>query len=80
MEVLTQILKSLVLKGSYLLHPKCKNPQITSLMFADDLVVFSKPELSSIEAILSGLHTFYKITGLRINLEKFDILVAGVSQ
>jgi hypothetical protein len=79
MELLNSLFKELVINGVLHLHPKCKHPQITHLLFADDLVVFTKPTIDNIQCILSTLKIFHSITGLQINLAKSNILVAGLS-
>ncbi|KAF6151668.1 hypothetical protein GIB67_043075, partial [Kingdonia uniflora] len=42
MELLGLILKDKVDDGSFTLHHRCSDPQITHLAFADDLSVFMK--------------------------------------
>lgn len=74
MEVLTKVFNQLMRLGSFNLHPKCKDPQITSLIFSNDLVVFTKPDMPSITTIFKGLGLFYSITGLKV-----DIIVVGIS-
>lgn len=73
-ELLTRILEELVRKKLFQLYPKCKEPMITSLMFADDLVIFCKPTKLTFPTIIGGLKLFYDITGLKGNLEKYEIM------
>lgn len=61
------------------MHPKCKEPLITHLLFADDLVIFTKPTISNITTIFEILDLFYAITGLKINFNKSHILITGLS-
>lgn len=79
MEILTHMLNRHLEAGNIILHPKCKDHRIVSLMFADDLVVFTKPTMSSILCIMSVLNEFYQLTGLKINLSKSTILTAGIT-
>lgn len=79
MEILSQIFVQHVISGSFSVHPKCKDPLITSLMFADDLVVFFKPTMITVKTIMDSLDSFYCITGLSINLAKSELMISGVS-
>lgn len=63
--------------GSLQLHPMCKDPLITHLLFADDLVVFTKPTNQNICCILEVLISVRDITGLAINMQKSEIMVAS---
>jgi len=56
-------------------HPKCRVPPITSLYFANDIMVFSKPNYKSVQGILSALSDFKMLTGLSINLSKSSIII-----
>lgn len=79
MELLTQMLNKLVGLKLFHLHPKCKNPQIVSLLFVDDLIILCKPDPLTISNILKCLNEFYLITELKINLDKSEFATAGLS-
>jgi hypothetical protein len=79
MEVLTVILQASYNQKTIKYHPKCSLQQITSIMFADDVMVFTKPETSSLDGIKTALQAFHCMTGLTINQFKSSLLVTGVS-
>jgi len=79
-ETLTQLLHMKVLSNDFLIHPRCHSTLVTSLMFADDLIIFTKPELTFINSILQVLDSFYQFSGLKINLQKSHILTSGITQ
>lgn len=54
-------------------HPRCKSLNLNHLVFADDLIVFSRGEVVSINLIMRGLATFTAPCGLIVNSEKSNI-------
>ena len=58
-------------------HPSCKNLKLTHLMFVDDVIIFSKAHLPSLHLIQSTLEKFYKVAGLKANLDKSQIACGG---
>lgn len=79
MEVLNVLLNKNFEQKKILFHSKCKSPQITSLLFADDILLFTKPDQSSLENIKTTLHNFYLMTGLELNLSKSHMITSGIS-
>lgn len=79
MEVFTVILNTKYSHKLIKYHPKCNTLQINSIMFADDVLLFTKPDFPSLFAILDALQSFYRMTGLTINHAKSSMLVVGVS-
>ena len=68
-------------KGKEILfHPKCKKTGIMKLMFADDLLVFTKPDTQSLSKLKGVIGDFTKVSGLHINNSKSAIYIAGVQQ
>lgn len=59
MEVFTQLIDRAANEGKLGYHPKCKKVNITHLIFANDLMVFSDGTNSSIRAICAVLQQFY---------------------
>ncbi|XP_047257702.1 uncharacterized protein LOC107848832 [Capsicum annuum] len=56
----------------------CKNTKLTHLIFADDLMLFCKGDLVSIQKIVKAIKHFSATTGLVANLENSNIYLAGV--
>lgn len=68
-----QLKKSTMMKGITL--PRQIDVRVSQ--YADDLIVFSCPESSSVSGILSELDKFTQYSGLRTNLEKTKCLPIG---
>lgn len=51
---------------------------MTHLCFADDLIIFSDGSKRSLEEILAVFDGFERASGLKINLEKSTLYMAGV--
>ncbi|OWM79398.1 hypothetical protein CDL15_Pgr022810 [Punica granatum] len=63
MEIFTQMPDSAASEGKLGFHPKCQGLFLTHLCFADDLMVFTDGELSSIRTLIYVLQSFYEISG-----------------
>ncbi|XP_074292007.1 uncharacterized protein LOC141618838 [Silene latifolia] len=48
-------------------HPLCKQLRITNLMFADDVLMFSNGDATSMMLILQSFSTFSKTSGLKVS-------------
>lgn len=59
-------------------HPKSSRLKITTLMFIDDVMIFTKPELPSMQSIIGLLDAFYRKTGLSLNINKSSMLCTWV--
>ncbi|XP_019257886.1 PREDICTED: uncharacterized protein LOC109236124 [Nicotiana attenuata] len=59
-------------------HPMCKNSKLTHMIFADDLMIFCKGNISSVNRVVEALDHFSRVTGLVDNMEKSNIFIAGV--
>lgn len=79
MEVLTRYMKTKYTSSQIRYHPKCKLTNVTTLMFADDIMIFTKPHLPSIQCVISTLSYFYNMTGLLLNCSKSRISFAGIT-
>ncbi|KAL0795647.1 hypothetical protein Bca101_067024 [Brassica carinata] len=67
MEVLSKTLEKASLDGRIILHPKCEDPRVTHLLFADDLLVFSDGSRTSLEGIAAVMLEFKNMSGLEMN-------------
>ncbi|XP_074278283.1 uncharacterized protein LOC141601875 [Silene latifolia] len=61
MEVLSRILRQLPSYPGFSYHPKCVKVQLTHLVFADDLLIFTRGDLPSIQAVNKCLSLFADI-------------------
>ncbi|XP_019233638.1 PREDICTED: uncharacterized protein LOC109214193 [Nicotiana attenuata] len=61
-------------------HPRCKKLGITHLSFADDLLLFSIGDLTSISTLYQYFSQFSKASGLQANMSKSSVYFGGVNQ
>ena len=61
-------------------HPKCLKLKLTHLCFSDDLLIFSKASLSSINVIKAVLVEFEELSGLKANPSKSSFYCSGISK
>lgn len=54
-------------------HSKCEKIQLTDLMFANDVLFFSRGDYISIELLLKAFHMCLNSTGMKINHSKSKI-------
>ncbi|XP_062085826.1 uncharacterized protein LOC133791936 [Humulus lupulus] len=79
MEYLTRILIQASLNKDFRFHPLCKNLKLVSLCFADDLVLFCKGTLRSVQILQDGFSQFSQASGLSANLTKSHIYFGGLN-
>ncbi|XP_059285068.1 uncharacterized protein LOC132038412 [Lycium ferocissimum] len=70
MEYLSRCLNGLKLSKEFKFHPRCAKIRITHLCFANDLLLFSRGDLSSIIALQNCFLTFSQASRLQPNLGK----------
>ncbi|XP_020258907.1 uncharacterized protein LOC109835341 [Asparagus officinalis] len=78
MEYLSRQLSLLNNDGEFKFHPKCGSLKISHLIFADDLLLFSKGDVKSVLKIYQCVKKFGAISGLEANLTKCSIFYGGV--
>lgn len=59
-------------------HCKCKKLKITHLAFADDLMVFTRGDQTSVKITMDTLQEFSDVSGLTINKNKSVVFTTGV--
>ncbi|XP_074293059.1 uncharacterized protein LOC141619963 [Silene latifolia] len=79
MELLSRYLKTLCSKPNVSHHPKCAKLGLTHLIFADDLMIFTRGDVPSVTVVLHTLKDFSSWSGLSANIYKTDIYFGGVS-
>ena len=79
MEYLTRHLQQLQNLPDFNFHPKCEKLALTHLMFADDLLMFSRADTLSVEMLFAAFNNFSRASGLEANLDKSNIYIGGVS-
>lgn len=78
MEILARLLENKFADGSIGYHPKASDVKISSLAFADDLMIFYDGKPSSLTGITSVLTSFKSLSGLEMNTEKSAVYTAGL--
>uniref|UniRef100_A0A803P4K7 Reverse transcriptase domain-containing protein n=1 Tax=Cannabis sativa TaxID=3483 RepID=A0A803P4K7_CANSA len=79
MEYLTKRLNLEAQEDTFRYHPLCKHLKLTSVCFANDLILFCKGNAHAVKHLKSALIDFSKASGLEINKDKSHIYLAGVS-
>ncbi|XP_074267282.1 putative mitochondrial protein AtMg01250 [Silene latifolia] len=80
MEYLTRTLKYAAAKYDFHFHPMCKNQRLNCLMFADDVLLFSKGDTKSMMLLLQSFSTFSKASGLKVSHAKSNAYFRGVPE
>ncbi|KAH0723423.1 hypothetical protein KY289_006467 [Solanum tuberosum] len=80
MEYLSRTLQNMSMLPDFRYHPMCKKVKLTHLIFADDLMIFCKGNLSSVNRVMEALTHFRAATGLEANLEKSSVFLVGVDE
>lgn len=61
-------------------HPKCEKLYLTHLVFADDLLLFSRADISFVTKIMAAFNKFSQASSLEASLQKSNIYIVGVSE
>jgi len=80
MEYLNKALKELKDNPNFNHHPRCSRNNITHICFADDLIICSRADEVSIKLLLKSFNHFSEVSGLKDNLEKSALYIAGVTK
>ncbi|KAM6554127.1 hypothetical protein CsatB_014889 [Cannabis sativa] len=80
MDYLTRILAQMSTRKGFGFHPLCKSLRLTSLCFADDLILLCKGNASSAEMMYKAFQVFCDTSGLSANMSKFQIYFGGVKE
>ncbi|KAK2388094.1 hypothetical protein QL285_061811 [Trifolium repens] len=78
MEYLHRILQQLTKVPDFNLHSKCENLNIINLSFADDLLIFTRGDIVSVDLVMAKLRAFSNSTGLVVNPSKCKVYYGGV--
>ncbi|XP_028073502.1 uncharacterized protein LOC114275708 [Camellia sinensis] len=77
MEILARILAEKSKHHLFKFHWKCEKTKIVNLCFADDLMIFSKGDASTVQLIMHGLEEFKSLSGLTPSAGKSNIFFCG---
>ena len=76
-EYFTRLMLKASLQPGFSYHPHYKALQLSHLMFADDIMPFSKAYLPTLRIIMATLQEFYDCAGLQANHTKSQIVFGG---
>nr|XP_009606675.1 uncharacterized protein LOC104100985 [Nicotiana tomentosiformis] len=79
-EYLSRNLKAMTEKKAFHYHSRCAKLDITHLYFADDLLIFSRGDISSIIELQHGFNQFSKASRFSANLGRNSIYFGGVPE
>ncbi|XP_056698045.1 uncharacterized protein [Spinacia oleracea] len=72
MEYLSRCLPALADNPEFSYHPRCKKLDLTHMMFADDLLMFSRADESAVKPLFDAFTKFSLASGLEANLHKSE--------
>lgn len=78
METFTNLLHSKFIDGTIGYHPLGRNPTVSHLAFANDVMIFFYGKLASLRGISSVLEIFCVLSGLGMNIEKTSLFLTGI--
>ncbi|KAK4389648.1 putative mitochondrial protein [Sesamum angolense] len=78
MEYFSRLIKRKTTDSDFNFHPKCEKLKITHLLFADDLMMFSRGDLPSVHILMECLQEFRDVSGLVVNTSKSSIFTTGI--
>lgn len=80
MEYLSRMFSHMAKESDFRFHHLCKALKLTNLAFADDLLVFCKGEVKSVQKVARVLKEFASVSGLLANLQKSCIYMGVVRE
>ena len=60
-------------------HLRCEEFNFIHLIFANDMLLFTRGDYKSVELLFSGFNEFAKVLGMAANLEKPEVFFGSVS-
>ncbi|XP_058726861.1 uncharacterized protein LOC131598262 [Vicia villosa] len=78
MEYLHRCLGRLKTSPGFKFHPRCDKLDITHISFADDLMLFARGDLQSVETLMNKFQKFSCATGLKAHPGKCRVYFGGV--
>ncbi|VFQ78789.1 unnamed protein product [Cuscuta campestris] len=76
-EYFSRLLNKKAKEGLFNFHKDCASLGITHLTFANDLMLFSRGDLQSVQVFMDALDHFSRVSGLILNPTKSNIFLAG---
>ncbi|CAK8530813.1 unnamed protein product [Lathyrus sativus] len=80
MEYLNRCLGKLKNKPDFNFHPKCEKLNLINISFADNLILFSRGDSTSVNILMEEFKQFSEATGLKAHSAKCKLYFGGVHQ
>lgn len=80
MEALTACINKNVESSEFSYHWRTKELNLSHLIFADDVFLFCKGDMASVQKIMKGVNEFSKISGLSANISKSRCFFGNVEE
>ncbi|XP_059302283.1 uncharacterized protein LOC132054256 [Lycium ferocissimum] len=77
MEYVQRELVTLQKHKEFKYHPRCKKMEVVHICFADDLLMFCKTDVKSIQMLQGAFQRFSAASGLEANRDKSSIYMSG---
>src|SRR4051812_19652244 len=78
MEYMHRILQGLGNNPDFNYHPKCEKLKIINVCFADDILMFARGDVGSIQLLMKKVKDFSTATGLMMSIPKSRIYFGSV--
>ena len=78
MEAFSRSLSKTVLHPRFDFHQKCKEIKLSHLCFADDLFIFAKENVDSVQITMDELTKFEAFLEMQVNKQKSAVFLAGI--
>lgn len=78
LEYLSRLLKINTTVSDFNFHPNCMQLGITHLAFADDLMLMSRGDATSVNILMECLCDFGNCSGLKANVSKSNLYATGI--
>lgn len=77
MEALARLLDLGVQNKSFSFHLRCGKAKLTHICFADNMLIFTKGDLQSLNGVINIIFQFSEVTELCMNAQKSSLLVGN---
>lgn len=78
MKVLSRLLKVGAQEKVFDFHPRCRRTKLTNRCFTDDVMIFTKGDLQSLQGVVNIMSKFTTMIGLEMNLNKSIMMLGNV--
>ncbi|VFQ64934.1 unnamed protein product [Cuscuta campestris] len=77
MEYLRRLIRRMLYGSRFTFHNRCSKLGITHVTFADDVMMFCRGNVDSVNVLAKAINIFSQVSGLHVNPLKSNIFLAG---